>query len=104
LSGPGGFTVASEPRARDRSTLRLRAALEPLDLLVAIALEPGLGYLVVAIERKRIRDQRAATRAERQAFDVPLLGEIGFNAKCIAARNLLRAPTASRAIFCAAET
>ena len=63
--------------------------LEALDLLVTVAREPHLDF-VVPILRENVGKRRAATRADRQALDVLLLRDIGRNAKRVATGCLAR--------------
>ncbi len=63
---------------------------QPLDLLVAVARQPGLD-VVLAVLPERVRYPHAAARAKRQSLDVAFLSPIGPGAKRVAARRLRRA-------------
>ena len=52
--------------------------VQALDLLVAIARQPDL-YFVLRILGKEVRNQRASTRSQRQPFHVFLLREVRPN-------------------------
>ena len=55
--------------------LQLVRFAEPFDVFVAVSRQANLD-LVRAVERERVADERAAARAERQAVDVVLLGQV----------------------------
>ena len=77
---------------------------QPFDVLVAVARQPDLD-LVLAVQRERVADQRAAARAERQPVDVLLLREVRRSRiRCRRRASGSGCPTASRLIFCAAAT
>ena len=59
--------------------------------------------LVLAVLRKVVRNRHAAARADRQAFDVDVLRDIGTNAKTVFPGDVGARPTASRLIVCAAD-
>jgi len=60
--------------------------VQALDHLVAVTGEANLD-VVVAVARERVADQRAPARAQRQAFDVLLLRNVGLDANRVAARR-----------------
>ena len=67
-----------EPLAVEQQ-LHVLGAAQPLDVLVAVAREAD-GHLVHAVDREGVRHQRAAPRADRQPFEVLLLGQVGTHA------------------------
>ena len=58
--------------------------VQPLDMLVAIPRQTNL-YVVLAVTRERVVNQRAAASADGQAFEVLLLREIGRDSDGVAA-------------------
>ena len=64
--------------------LELVRLVQPLDMLVAVARQTNLN-VVLAVSRERVVNQRAAARAEGQAFEVLLLREIGRDSDGVAA-------------------
>ena len=87
--GPGGLHGGEGDAFAVEEDFDLVRFLEALDLLVAVAGEADLN-LVVAVLRKRVGDERAAARAEREALDVFLLGDVGFDAEGIATGDFAR--------------
>ena len=99
----GGFTVNSCTRSPSSSSSSSCGSRQALDVLVAVARQPDLN-LVLAVQRKRCTEQRAAARADRQTLEVLLLREVGRSRIVSPPGERLGRPTASRLIFSAAET
>ena len=57
---------------------------------------------VLAVERERVANQRAAHGAERQTVEVPILGQVLANAVGLGRRPVDGSPMASALIFSAA--
>ena len=83
-SRTGGFTVNNCNALPVQQQLEIVGFAQALDVLVAVSREPNLD-LVLAVERKRIGDNRAAACADRKAVEVLLLGEVRWNPNGIAA-------------------
>ena len=88
------------PSTQQLDVVRLE---QPLDMLVAIAREPD-GDLVLAVDRKRVRDQRAAARSDRKAVEVSSCVISGLMRTVEPPTDRLGRPTASWLIFSAADT
>ncbi len=58
---------------------------EPFDVLVTVAHQANLN-LVLAVHRKRVVDDRAAARTDRQPFDMAFLCQVGRHADRLAVR------------------
>lgn len=95
--GVGGLIIFRDPRLLQRwfhreqlhplfiqQQLEIVGFAQPLDMLVAVSHQSELD-LILAVQRKRVVDHRTATCADREAVEVPLLGEVRWNPDGVAA-------------------